>query len=116
MASATLPATVISHARDSPHKPFVEVWDEARGVTQTITFAEMSKRMLSAAAVLRDGLSGRVHVEVEDHVGAVSGQVERGVRGHGRLQPFLEDGGHLRKGVEGLWRADTPLPSTIVGT
>lgn len=53
----TLPATLLARAHETPDKVFVEVWDEADGVTQRVTYAKLKRLMLDAAVYLRRGCS-----------------------------------------------------------
>ena len=50
---ATLPASLLAAARETPSRKFVEVWNEREGVVQRVSFADLSAAMLSAACFLR---------------------------------------------------------------
>lgn len=53
----SLPSTLLSHASVSPHKVFVEVWDEREGVRLQLSYAQLASSMLSAAHWLRAAAS-----------------------------------------------------------
>ena len=52
MAAASLPSALLAHARHTPDRAFVEVWDEAKGVVQTVSYSDLAGLMLGAADFL----------------------------------------------------------------
>lgn len=57
--ATTLPGTLLAHAANTPHKAFLIAWDEADGVSLSVSFRELADCMLAGAMWLRVGASVR---------------------------------------------------------